>query len=81
MKARLNLTIDSDILESMKNYSQRKGESISEIVENHFASITRKNEKKKNIIQLVEELKPSKVDRKADLKDLFYTEQAHKYGI
>jgi uncharacterized protein DUF6364 len=81
MKTRLNLTIDKDILESMKNYSQKKGESISEIVEDYFSVITRKQEKKKNIVQLVEELKRPVIDADADLKDLFYKEQASKYGF
>ncbi|MGN6530676.1 MAG: DUF6364 family protein [Ginsengibacter sp.] len=81
MKTRLNLTIDNNILESMKNYSQKTGESISEIVEDYFSTITRKQEKKKNIVQLVEELKAPGIDPDADLKDLFYKEQASKYGF
>jgi hypothetical protein len=81
MKSRLNLTIDNKILESMKNYSQKTGESISEIVEDYFSVITRKQEKKKNIVQLVEGLNPPVIDPNADLKDLFYKEQASKYGF
>ena len=81
MKTRLNLTIDNNILESMKNYSQKTGESISEIVEDYFSTITRKQEKKKNIVQLVEELKAPDIDPDADLKDLFYKQQASKYGF
>jgi hypothetical protein len=81
MKTRLNLTIDNNILESMKNYSRKTGESISEIVEDYFSAITRKHEKKKNIVQLVEELKAPDIDPDADLKDLFYKEQASKYGF
>lgn len=81
MKSRLNLTIDNNILESMKNYSQKTGESISEIVEDYFSVITRKQEKKKNIVQLVEGLNPPVIDPNADLKDLFYKEQASKYGF
>jgi tripartite-type tricarboxylate transporter receptor subunit TctC len=81
MKARLNLTIDNNILESMKSYSQKTGESISEIVEDYFSTITRKHEKKKNIVQLVEELKAPDIAPDADLKDLFYKEQASKHGF
>jgi len=65
----------------MKNYSQKTGESISEIVEDYFSVITRKQEKKKNIVQLVEGLNPPVIDPNADLKDLFYKEQASKYGF
>ena len=81
MKTRLNLTIDNDIIESMKNYSQRTGESISEIVEDYFSTIIRKYKKKKNIVQFVEELKAPEIDPDAYLKDLFYKEKAAKYGF
>ncbi len=81
IKTRLNLTIDNDILESMKNYSQKTGESISEIVEDYFSTIIRKHEKKKNIIQLVEGLKAPEINPDADLKDLFCKGQAAKYGF
>jgi hypothetical protein len=81
MKTRLNLTIDEHILESMKNYAQKKGESISEIVENHFTTIIKNKKKKKNIVQLVEGLQPPVFDPNADLKDLFYKDQAKKHGF
>jgi len=42
------------------------------MVENYFSIITRKQEKKKNIVQLVEEWKPPVIDSNANLKDLFY---------
>jgi hypothetical protein len=51
MKTRLNLTIDDNVLQSMKSYAQKKGESISEIVENHFTTIMKNKKKKKNILQ------------------------------
>lgn len=81
MKTRLNLTIDDNVLESMKYYAQKKGESISEIVENYFTTIIKKKKRRKNILQLVEELEPPVIDSKADLKDLFYKEQAKKHGF
>ena len=81
MKTRLNLTIDNDILEGVKNYAQKKGESISEIVENYFTVIIKSKKKKKNILQLVDELKPPFIDPQTDLKDLFYKEQANKHGF
>lgn len=81
MKTRLNLTIDDNVLENMKNFAQKKGESISEIVENYFTTIIRNKKKKKNILQLVEDLEPPVVESKADLKDLFYKENAKKHGF
>jgi len=81
MKTRLNLTIDDHVLENMKNFAQKKGESISEIVENYFTRIIRNKKKKKNILQIVEELEPPVVELNADLKDLFYKENAKKHGF
>ena len=81
MKTRLNLTIDDNVLENMKNFAQKKGESISEIVENYFTRIIRNKKKKKNILQIVEELEPPVVESNADLKDLFYKEDAKKHGF
>ncbi|HXR84262.1 MAG TPA: hypothetical protein VN722_08135 [Hanamia sp.] len=51
------------------------------MVENYFSIITRKQEKKKNIVQLVEELKPPVIDSDANLKDLFYKEQARNMAF
>ena len=45
--------------------------------------ITRKFEslKRRTIIDLVEELGPSNIDPKVDLKELYYQEKAKKYGF
>ena len=80
MKARLNLTIDNDLLSSMKAYANKKQISISELVEGYFKGIT-KPAKRKNIIDLVEILSVPDIDRTADLKDSFYKNQAKKYGF
>jgi hypothetical protein len=40
-----------------------------------------KREIQKNIVELVEKLKPPVIDSDADLKDLFYKEQVSKYGF
>jgi len=80
MKARLNLTIDDDLLGNVKTYAANKQTSISELVENYFKRIT-KPSKRKNIINLVEKLEKPKVDSKADLKELFYQEQSKKHGF
>jgi hypothetical protein len=80
MKTRLNLTIDEDLLSQIKAYAAKKHESISELVEAYFKNLVRPA-KRKNIIQLVEELKRPKIDKEADLKDLYFKEQAGKYGF
>lgn len=55
MKERLNLTIDSGLLEAMKSYAASKRISVSELVESYFRSVTRPVERK-NILDLVDEL-------------------------
>lgn len=40
-----------------------------------------RKKKKKNIVQLLEKLKTPVINPEADLKDLFYEEQAMKYGF
>ena len=80
MKTRLNLTIDESILTTVKNYAESKNTSISELVENFFKKLT-KPSKQKNIIDLVEKLEKPEIAVSIDLKELFYKEQAKKYGF
>jgi hypothetical protein len=81
MKTRLNLTIDDGLLNNMKIHAQKQGTSISELVENYFREIAKPKKKKKNIIQLVEDLKAPSISTQADLKELFYKEQSSKHGF
>ena len=80
MKERLNLTVDGGLLESIKNYAANKQTSVSELVENYFKAVT-KPARRKNIIDLVDKLNKPAIDDRADLKELFYKEQAEKYGF
>ena len=80
MKARLNLTIDDSLLENIKSYAVKQQRSVSELVESYFKTVT-KSSKRKNIIHLVEKLKKPVISEKADLKDLYYKENAKKYGF
>lgn len=80
MKAKLNITIDDSLLYDIKAYASRQKTSISALVEHYFLRVT-KSTKRKNIIDLVEKLNPPKVNGDTDLKELFYREQAKKYGL
>ena len=80
MKARLNLTIEDSLLDNVKSYAAKQQQSVSELVEGYFKSVT-KPSKRKNIIQLVEKLEKPSISPTADLKDLFYKENAKKYGF
>ncbi len=80
MKTRLNLTIDDDLLSSIKTYAANKQTSVSTLVENYFKRIT-KLPRKKNIISMIEKLEKPNINSDSDLKELFYKEQSKKYGF
>ena len=80
MKARLNLTIEDSLLDNVKSYAAKQKQSVSELVEGYFKSVT-KPSKRKNIIQMVEKLEKPSISPEADLKDLFHKENAKKYGF
>lgn len=73
MKERLNLTIDAELVESMKAYAASKQMSVSELVESYFRSVTRPVPRM-NILDLVDGLERPDLDGKADLKELYYKE-------
>ena len=70
MKERLNLTIDAELVESMKAYAASKQMSVSELVETYFRTVT-KPLQRKNIVDLVDGLEmpanepPAKFDMEA----------------
>ena len=73
MKERLNLTIDADLVESMKAYAAGKNMSVSELVESYFRTVTRPMPRA-NILELIDQLEKPAFDVNADLKELFYKE-------
>ena len=80
MKTRLNITIEDSLLTNIKAYANKQQTSVSELVEHYFKNITRPA-RINSILTLVEKLQPPEIDTTADLKDLFYKEQAKKYGF
>lgn len=80
MKERLNLTIDGDLLNSMKAYAVKKQMSVSELVEGYFRTVT-KPVQKKNILDLMRGLRKPVNSYEGDLKELYYKERAAKYGF
>jgi hypothetical protein len=82
MKTRLNITIEDHILMQAKDYAASKQLSISQIVEDYFRNIVKPLPKKKNILEMVEELDvPANINPDIDLKKAFYEEQSEKYGF
>ncbi|PJE48090.1 MAG: hypothetical protein CUR34_01020 [Sediminibacterium sp.] len=80
MKSRLNLTIENSLLEDVKSYAVKNKRSVSDLVESYFKKVTRPS-KRKNIIDLVEKLEKTTMNDNADLKDLYYKENAKKHGF
>ena len=80
MKARLNLTIEENLLESFKNYAAKRNSSVSELVESYFKAVT-KPSKRKNILHLVDQLEKPDFTIAANLQDVYYQENAKKYGF
>ncbi|MEJ7694389.1 DUF6364 family protein [Daejeonella sp.] len=82
MKAKLNLTIEQDILFLMKQYSVRQKRSISEIVEDYFRVIAAPK-KKESFVEMINNLPKPAIDINPDLdlKEEYYKAKAKKYGF
>lgn len=80
MKARLNITVDERLLNNAKYYAAKNDTSLSQLIELYFESLTRPA-RKKNIIQLVDELPKPKIDLPKDLTKSYYEDQKGKYGF
>ena len=78
MKERLNLTIDAELVESMKAYAASKQMSVSELVESYFRSVT-KMLPRKNIVDLIDGLERADISRVGDMKELYYKETGHGF--
>ena len=76
MKTRVNLTIEDSVLQATKRYAEKQGTSVSEIVEEYLKGIT-PPVKGKTIFDIIENLGPSNIDPKADLKELYYQNKKH----
>lgn len=80
MKAKLNLTIDEQLLAQVKEYAAQKHSSVSELVENYFKPFVNKSSKKE-IVQLIESLPKPKISHQEDLKKRYFADNADKYGF
>jgi hypothetical protein len=72
MTTKLTLTIDDAVIVVAKKYAQKKGKSLSEIVENYLRSLTAKQVKDTEISPRIMKLKgavklPEKFDYKSEL--------------
>lgn len=74
MKNRLNITIDDALMEQAKRYAVRHKTSLSQLVEQYFKSLTRPA-RRKNIIQMIEELPKPTIKVEGDLKEAYYEDK------
>jgi len=80
MKAKLNLTIDEQLLAQAKAYAAKKHSSVSELVESYFRTFVNKRSNK-GIVELIERLPKPEVSNQEDLKKQYFEDNAGKYGF
>ncbi len=82
MKARLNLTIEEELLNKVKVYAGKKQSSVSQLVEEYFENLTKKT-KKKSLLDIIEDLPKSKIEfpKDFDFKKEYYEQNKKKYGF
>ena len=80
MKTRLNITVEKKLLNEAKQYAEKHNTSLSQLIEQYFQVLLRPA-RKKNIIQLVDELPKPKINLPEDPKADYYKEQKAKYGF
>ncbi|MHB1920924.1 MAG: DUF6364 family protein [Chitinophagaceae bacterium] len=80
MKARVNLTIENNLLESGKAYAASKHTSLSELLESFLKTLSRPS-KRKNVIDLIEKLDPPDLSAIIDLKEQYYQDRSGKNGF
>lgn len=82
MKAKINLSIDAELVYKIKAYAEEKHTSVSELVEEYFKSKVDRP-KKNSLIELVKGL--PKVDLPygddVNLTQQYYEEKASEYGL
>jgi hypothetical protein len=80
MKARLNISIDQDLLTTIKAHAMRNDTSISELVESYFRVLALKQLRRSNLLDMVEKLNIPPIDPKRDLIKEYYEARTRKYG-
>jgi hypothetical protein len=82
MKARLNITIEQQLLDKVKVYALRKHVSISALVEDYLEAIVHGPSKRKNLLEMIDKLHPNpKVVAESHHKEAFYEKQKEEYGF
>ncbi len=80
MKARLNLSIETNLLAEVQNFAQIHEMPISELVEQFFKTIV-VSSGKTTLVDKVESLNPPTIEANVDFKEQYFKEQGLKYGF
>ena len=80
MKAKLNLTIERDTLSKIKEYAAEHNKSVSQIVEEHFESLSRAGNQE-SFVEMIRKLKKPNIPEGTDFKKEYYEAKAKKYGF
>lgn len=80
MKTRLNITIEEDLLNNVKRYAAKNETSLSQLIEHYFKNLTRPV-RRKNIIQLMDQLPKPKINLPKNMKEAYYENQKEKHGF
>jgi hypothetical protein len=79
MKARLNLTIEQNLLDQVKKFAAQKNTSVSELVEDYFKVLTKP--KKQSLVDLLRSLPKPDISDDRDLIEEYYEAKRKKYGL
>ncbi len=74
MKARINLTLDRNILAQIKILAEQKKTSVSSIVESYLAKIIKK-EKEQSVLDIISNLEKPSIPDDLDLKRAYYEDK------
>jgi len=80
MKARLNLTIEQNLLKQIKDYAESRQKSISELVEEYFKSIP-KGSKRASFVDKISQLQRPDIPDNVDFKKEYFEAKGKKYGL
>lgn len=79
MKAKVNLTIEADILTKAKEYASQRNESLSGLVEDYLRSLE-KSKKIRSFVEYVQNLEVPSIAADFDFKKEYYLNKSEKYG-
>lgn len=82
MKARLNITIEEELVYKIKSYAEKHQSSVSQLIEDYFKTIVKKP-KRKSLLDVIEELPKPKAKYRDDFdfKKEYFNDRAEKYGF